>query len=74
MNDGHKPNYMTAKEWIEEYQPDWFEEVPANELQRMKDTDTIWCLQVYPNTPIGFNTYQAATLDTAIDSAQKDGG
>jgi hypothetical protein len=68
-DDSHKPNYTTAKEWIESYQPDWFEDVPPDELQKMKDANSIWCLQIYPNTPIGFNTWHGATLDAAIDAA-----
>lgn len=68
----HACNYMTAKQWIEEggmHEAD-VADTPPNELQRMKDTNTIWRLQVYPNTPIGFNVWNAATLDAAIDAAR----
>ena len=68
-NADHACNYVTAKEWIEDYQPEWFEEDAPSEIQRMKDTDTIWTLQIYPNTPIGFNAWNAATLDSVVDAA-----
>ena len=67
----HACNYVTAKEWIEKFMPDDFADDPQDEIQRMKDTNTIWALQIYPNTPIGFNVYHAATLDAAIDAARK---
>ena len=45
------------------------------EVERMKATNTIWTVQIYPNTPVGFNIWHAATLDAAIDAArQGDGG
>jgi len=70
-NDDHACNYMTAKQWIEETgrAEDW-EDVPAEELQRMKDTNTIWRLQVYPDTPIGFNVWHGATPEAAVDAAR----
>jgi hypothetical protein len=68
-NTDHATNYMTAKEWIEEQNPEWYAEDPPEEVQRMKDTNTIWSLQVYPDTPIGSYTWNAASLDAAIDQA-----
>jgi hypothetical protein len=67
----HACNYTTAKKWIEEYCPDDFKDIPLAEIQAMKDANTIWRLQIYPNTPIGFNVWLAATLDSAIDAARK---
>lgn len=71
-NDDHKKNYVTAKEWIEEYVPGYFSDDDLNEIQKMKDTDTIWRLQVYPDTPIGFYVWHGATLSYAIDEAMKE--
>jgi len=31
----------------------------------------IWRLQIYPDTPIGFNVWHGATLDAAIDAARE---
>lgn len=67
-------NYVTAAQYIEKFSPDMFDEVPPDELQKMKDQNSIWCLQIYPATPIGFNWYHGATLDAAIDAAMKAKG
>lgn len=71
LNDDHAVNYTTAQDWIDNCAPDWFEHDPPDEVQRMRDTNTIWTLQVYPNTPVGFNVWNAATLDAAIDAARE---
>lgn len=73
LNEGHAPNYRTAKEWIEEDMPEWFSDEPPEALQAMKDTNTIWALQSYPHTPIGFLHASRATLDELIDLAMTDG-
>ena len=65
----HACNYVTAKEWIEEFQPDWFVDDPPDEVQKMKDTNTIWTLQIYPRTPIGFDAWNRSTLDAAVEAA-----
>ena len=71
-DEDHACNYVSAKEWIEDYHPEIFEGTDPEELQRMKDTNTIWRLQIYPNTPIGFNVWHGATAEAAVDAAMKD--
>jgi hypothetical protein len=44
----------------------------ADEKARMVASDSVWTLHVYPNTPVGFNVWHGATLDTAIDAALAD--
>jgi hypothetical protein len=51
---------------------DYYADVPADERAKMIATDTIWTLHIYPNTPVGFNVYHAATLDAAIDAARHE--
>jgi hypothetical protein len=70
-NDDHAANYTTAKEWIEDRVPEWFEHTDPEELQRMKDTNTIWSLQVYPDTPIGSYTWYGATMDYVVGKARE---
>lgn len=69
-DDSHACNYITAAQDIDS-RPEWFADVPVGELQRMKDTNTVWELQVYPDTPVGFVLHQGATLDAAIDAAMR---
>lgn len=68
-NEDHAVNYVTAKQWLEEVHDDLLD-VPPEELQAMKDTNTIWSLQIYPDTPIGFHVWLGATLDGVIDRAR----
>lgn len=66
MNEDHAPNYMTAQQWIDS-EPEEFKYTDEFEVQRMKESNTIWALQIYPNTPVGFNKSYAASLDVLID-------
>lgn len=68
-NEDHSTNYVTAKEWIEEYSPEAFAHDDPDEVQAMKDTDTIWHVQIYPDTPIGSYSWHGATLDSALGAA-----
>ena len=69
-NDEQAPNYITAAQHIES-QPDWFQDDDPAEVERMKATNTIWTLHVYPNHPVTFWVRHAATLDTLIDDATR---
>lgn len=72
-NDDHACNYMTAAEWIDRgMDVREVELTPPNELERMRATNTIWKMQIYPNTPIGFHLWYRATLDAAIDAAMAE--
>jgi hypothetical protein len=67
-DDDNACNYMTAAQWIEEHPDSFTDDAPA-EVELMKATNTIWMLQIYPNTPVGFNRWHGATPDAAIDAA-----
>lgn len=67
----HACNYVTAKVWIEEYHPEEFAETDTDEIQRMKNANTIWSVQIYPITPIGSYTVYGATLLGAIEQAMQ---
>ena len=65
----HACNYVSARQWIEDLVPETFENVDPHIIQRMKETNTIWRFQLYPDTPIGFYVFFGSTLDEAIDQA-----
>lgn len=69
----HHTVYISVEQAIEQ-SPNYYEDVSAEEKQRMIDADSIWTVNVYPNTPVGFNVYHGATLDTAIDAARTPEG
>jgi hypothetical protein len=62
-------SYGSARQELE-YDPlGTYEDVTPEMRAKMIEMNSIWCLQVYPNTPVGFNIYHAATLDEVIDEA-----
>lgn len=64
----HAANYDTAEGWMDNM-TDWFANDPPESVAEMKATNSIWTLQIYPSTPIGFNLWNRATLDEVIDAA-----
>lgn len=68
FNDHHNI-YMSVDDTLGDSQG-YYDDISADERKRMVATDTIWTVHIYPNTPVGFNAYHAATLDTAIDTAR----
>ncbi len=71
--NSHACNYVSAAQWIEEHPKDFEDDDPL-EIKRMMDTDTIWRLQIYLHTSIGFSFWNGATPDACIDAAMKDLG
>jgi hypothetical protein len=72
-NEDHACNYVTAKRWIEEYDSESFADCASELVERMVETDTIWRLQVYPYTPIGFHVWHAPTAAEVVDLAIASG-
>lgn len=68
----HKDYYQTAEQAIKELEErdnmsiDW---ATPTSRQRCIDTNEIWSLQWYPNTPVGFNIIHGATLEEVIEAA-----
>jgi hypothetical protein len=59
---------MTAADWIDE-RPDDFEDCSPEDIEAMKATNTIWSLQIYPNTPIGFIVWYGPTMESVVKQA-----
>lgn len=63
----HLSGCETAEEWLshdhnrEQY--DWKDE---ESMQRARDTNEIWTLQWYPDTPVGFCAVAAPTYDELL--------
>ncbi|PWJ88452.1 hypothetical protein C8D77_111175 [Mesorhizobium loti] len=72
-HDDHKSVYQPVAEWIAEQEEGgncWFEWVSSEQRQKAIDTDSVWTLQWYPNTPVGFNALAAADLDVLLEAAK----
>jgi hypothetical protein len=70
-NDGNGPNYMSVKEFDEtEFgHSDW---VSEEERQRAYEANSCWRLQWYPDTPVGFHSLQASSLEALIEAVAPD--
>jgi len=66
----HKDIYQTATDWLNEHQElhDW-----KNEEHKLRaiSTDEIWILHWYPDTPIGFYSIVAPTLEELLEYASE---
>ena len=69
MNE-HACNYCTAKQWIEEHMQGDFYFTSPDLIEAMKATNTIYRLQIYPDTPVGFHYWYGPTLESVIDQAR----
>ena len=65
----HASSYVTAAKWID-MNSDMFDDTPPELLAGMRERNTIYRLQIYPDTPVGFNWYCGPTLDSVIEQAR----
>lgn len=68
----HKDYYETVEEHIKEYMnmsKDDF--VSLEDYQKCVDTDELWELQWYPETPIGFHKVNGSTLEIVLQKAME---
>ena len=69
FND-HASNYVSVKEAAEEGSMldfgDWVSEA---EKQKAIDTNRVWAVQWYPQTPVGFHAVLASSLAVAVEAA-----
>lgn len=66
----HKNYYETAKEWV--IDNEWCEWENEEEKQKAIDTNEIWTLQWYPETPVGFFGIAAPTLADLLRISNTD--
>lgn len=63
----HAVNYQSVEEWLARDGADL--ELEVGERARMIETGEVWVIQWYPDTPVGFCTVAAATLERALELA-----
>lgn len=72
FNDDHACNYQTAAEW-DEYEAgadsrlEWVSEI---ERERARSENSVWSIQWYPDTPIGFHALAASSLSALIQGVR----
>lgn len=68
-NDHHNM-YMSVADTFDSTDG-YYNDIGNDERAKMIETDTIWTLHVYPNTPVGFNVYHGSSLDAVCDAAMR---
>ena len=65
----HKGVYETVEQFYSNHPFDW-----VSEEQRLKAIaeNSVWSLQWYPDTPVGFYKVLACDLDVLLEHAQKE--
>ena len=58
IHNEHRDVYQSVEEF---YGKDWF--VSEEEWQKAIKEDSVWALQWYPHTPVGFQRFCASTLE-----------
>lgn len=74
FNDEFAANYCTAHEWPERC-PEFLDEdtwVSEHERNVALENNTVWAIQWYPNTPVGFNILRASNLASLFEALAGD--
>ncbi len=70
-HNDHKGYYQSVADYIDDNSR--FQWPSDEEKQKAIDTNEIWTLHWYPETPVGFYAVAAASLDELLRFANKDG-
>ena len=65
----HKNGHQSVEEFVSGCDYDDDEWATEDSRQRASDTDELWVMQWYPETPIGFVRIAAATFNEMIEGA-----
>jgi hypothetical protein len=72
FND-HKGSYVKTAEAVIDGTYDYADWVSDDEKRKAVETDSVWTLQWYPETPIGFYCLAASSLDAVVRAALGEG-
>ncbi len=66
----HRDYYQSVEEWVDEHEGYDFKDTDSK--AKAIETDEVWTLHWYPDTPIGFYSIAAPTLDELLEYAQEE--
>jgi hypothetical protein len=69
QHNDHRSVYETVEQWCES-RCEHFDWVSDDQRLKAIETDEVWTLQWYPNTPIGSHALAAAELDVLLGAAK----
>ena len=60
-HNGHKDDYVSIEEYLDTTLMN--EHIPQSIIDECIEADSIWSMQVYPETPVGFYARYSATFE-----------
>lgn len=76
-HNDHKSQYQSAAEWVEDMEScradghAYAEWISDEQMQKAIETDSIWTVQWYPDTPVGFCCLAGADLEAVLAAARE---
>lgn len=70
QHNPHKDVYETVEQWLDNDIDD--SEITPEDKAKAVETDELWTLQWYPDTPIGFYFVAAPTLERLLERANEE--
>lgn len=69
-HNDHKNSYQTVEEWLADQRmgEQWFSWVSPEEQTKALATNSVWTLQWYPDTPVGFYALAASTFEALMEA------
>lgn len=68
QHNDHKSFYESVESWVID-NDDMYSWKSVTTKQEAIDTDSVWTIQWYPDTPIGFISLAAPTLESLLEFA-----
>ena len=65
-HNDHKNVYESVEQWAEPLNHEW---VSNEQKKKAIETDCVWCLQWYPDTPIGSYSVMGCDLEAVLAAA-----
>lgn len=72
FNEINGPNYQTAKDFLKDNPEDDTDWVSAEERAKAIEENSIWRLQWYPDTPVGFYVVHASSLLALVGALKEE--
>lgn len=70
MHIEHQPHascFQTVEEWLKENKLSGYSDTTPEDEHKMIESDSIWTIQWYPDTPVGFYSVAAASLERCVE-------
>jgi len=73
-HNNHKSTYQTVEELLKDDTENFYEFSSKEDRQKCIDTNELWSIQIYPDTPIGFYVFAGSTFEKVLEDMNKELG